>query len=339
MRQFWLFRTNLKPLEYYHKFTELQQFKEKCHDYYLIFPIWLLENDYFDEVVIWRMSDENIPDIVFKIGEKRYIQRWVKHFKEAAGCFNPPDISLFRGGFPEYDEATLLHPDKFGIKLYLGAGKRILPQYGGKYDVCLLEDERDFVTDRKCLPFYKTANPHIFHPLDTPKDYDVCWPANFTQIRYKGQDLFFNTFGGCPRLIDLKIIHCGNKKDMAIQMSKDANLSHFQSVDSVDRETLNYLLNRSKFAINFSNRNDGCPRVSTEILMSGTPLLIRKETRLLPYFKRKGVVVFNDGNLIRRAIVLLKEHEQVREELKQAIKNELSFDTINKLNIDLWKKI
>ena len=99
------------------------------------------------------------------------------------------------------------------------------------------------------------------------------------------------------------------------------------------------MLNRSKIGINFSNRKDGCPRVSTEILMSGTPLLLRKETRLLSYYKRKGVQVFPDMNLIKNAIILLAEHESKREELKQAIKNELSFDTINKLNINLWKKI
>jgi hypothetical protein len=63
MRSFWLFRPNLKTLEYYHKFTSLKTFKEQCHDYYLIFPLWLLENNYFDEVVIWRLSDKQIPDI------------------------------------------------------------------------------------------------------------------------------------------------------------------------------------------------------------------------------------------------------------------------------------
>ncbi len=338
MRSFWLFRTNLKTREYYHNFIALKTFKEQCHDYYLIFPLWLLENDYFDEVVIWRLSDENIPDIIFKIGEKRYIQRWVKNFKEAAGCFNTPEISFFRGGFPEYDEVVLERPDRFGLKLYLGAGKRIFPQHGGKYDVYLLEDELDFVSDKKCLPFYKTANPYIFKPLDLPKDYDVCWPANFTQMRYKGQELFYQTFGACPRLVDLKIIHCGNQPEVAMKMARDANLKNFKSIGSVDRNVLNEMLNRSKFAINFSNRKDGCPRVSTEILMSGTPLLLRKETRLLNYYKRKGVKTFPDINLIRNALVIMAENEKYREDLKQAIKNELSFDTINKLNINLWKK-
>jgi hypothetical protein len=337
MRKFWLFRSNLKALEYYHQYTNLDVFKQNCHDYYLIFPIWLLENDYFDEVIIWRLSDEPIPDIIFNINNKKYIQRWVKSFKDIEE--SPPDISFWRGGFPEYDEAILLHPNRFGIKLYLGAGKRILPQYGGKYDICLLEDERDFNNDLKCLPFYKTANPYIFKPLPLQKHYDICWPANFTQMKYKGQDLFYNTFGACPRLKDLKIIHCGNNQDVALQMAKDSNLSNFQTVGPVNRSALNEYLNRSKIAINFSNNQDGCPRVSTEILMSGTPLLLRDQARLLPYYKKKGVIVFSDGTLIKKALIILRDCEDIREPLFEAIKNEYSFDSINKLNINIWKKI
>ena len=48
MRSFWLFRSDIKALEYYHEYKDLQTFKSKCHDYYLLLPLWLLENDYFD---------------------------------------------------------------------------------------------------------------------------------------------------------------------------------------------------------------------------------------------------------------------------------------------------
>jgi hypothetical protein len=337
MRSFWLFRSNLKILERYHQYQDLQSFKENCHDYYLLFPIWLLEKGYFDEVIIWRLSDESIPDIIFDVNGKSYIQRWVRSFKDIQ--LPLPEISFFRGGFPEYDEAVLDRPDQFGKKLYLGAGKRLFPQYGGKYDLYLLEDEHDFVAGKKAVPFYKTANPHIFKPLNLEKEYDVCWPCNFSQMKYKGQELFFNTFGGCPRLVDLKIIHCGNNEDIAMKMAKDSNLKNFQTAGSVDRKTLNKLLNKSKFGINLSNKNDGCPRVSTEILMSGTPLLLRKETRLLTYYKRKGVMIFPDNNLIRTAINMLSECDKLREDLKSAIKNELSFDIVNMMNIKLWKKM
>ena len=58
MRNFWVFRTNLKSLEYYHKYTDLTEFINNCHDYYLLFPLWLLKNDYMDTATIWRLTDK-----------------------------------------------------------------------------------------------------------------------------------------------------------------------------------------------------------------------------------------------------------------------------------------
>ena len=92
-------------------------------------------------------------------------------------------------------------------------------------------------------------------------------------------------------------------------------------------------LNHSKFGLNFSNRLDGCPRVSTEILMSGTPLLVSEQTRLLNYYKKLGVVVLgnNYSGTIQQAFV--RYDSFVRQ-----LKNELSFDVdvINRKNVEEW---
>ena len=52
MKTFWLFRSNIRNLEYYHQYTNLDEFEKNCHDFYMLLPIWLLRNNYFDEVML-----------------------------------------------------------------------------------------------------------------------------------------------------------------------------------------------------------------------------------------------------------------------------------------------
>ena len=56
IKSMWLFRSNLRPLEYYHQFKSLEEFNEDCHDFYLMQGMWYLENGYLDEFVVWRLA-------------------------------------------------------------------------------------------------------------------------------------------------------------------------------------------------------------------------------------------------------------------------------------------
>jgi len=71
----------------------------------MLLPLWLLQNDYFDEVIIWRLSKGARPDIKFEVNGKYYIQRWVRDFKDTYD-YSKPEVSFWRGGFQEYDNAT-----------------------------------------------------------------------------------------------------------------------------------------------------------------------------------------------------------------------------------------
>jgi len=339
MKIFWLFRSNLKSLEYYHSFKTLEEFVENCHDYYMLLLIWLLKKGYIDTAVVWRLTDTPIKDINFFVNGRMFSQRWVRDFSEVYN-YPSPEYTLFRGGFPEYDKVVNEKPKHFGKKLYLGTGKRIYPQYGGQYDCYLQEDVKDFDVNKPCLPFYKTASPYIFHPLENIKvKYDICWPANFTQNRYKGQDYFMNLVGHCPKLKSLRIIHCGNKPEVGKKMAKKYNVTNIKFAGLVDRPTLNKYLNESKFGLCLSNRQDGCPRVATEILMSGTPMILRKMTRLLPYYKEPGVIGANDNNMIVKIMGGFPKWPGLKLDLHDAIKTKLSFDTICQKNIDSWKQL
>lgn len=338
MNRFWLFRSNLIPLEYYHEFKDLESFENNCHDYYMLLPLWLLKNNLVDEVIIWRLTNGYKEDIVFDIEGRKYIQRWVSNFEETTN-YPSPKISFWRGGFKEYDLATKIKPDHFGTKLYLGAGIRQYPQFGGKYDYILIEDERDVKQGYSWLPFYKTASPQIFKPLPENKIYDICWPCNFTQLKYKGQEKFMKIMSQ-SKLKNLKIAHCGNKPEIGKKLAKKYNLDNIEFLGPLTRPNLNIILNRSKLGLNFSNLKDGCPRVSTEILMSGTPLILRDSVRLLKYFRDgDSVINVNENNVTKKILGALKNYAQLKDAAELSIYSEYSFDTINKRNYNLWKKI
>jgi hypothetical protein len=334
-----MFRSNIKHLEYYHKYTTLSEFSEKCHDYYLLLPLWMVQNNHCDEAIIWRLSKNKKKDIIFDINGKKFIQRWVGDFSECTK-YSSPDISFFRGGFPEYCRATKSNPLHYGKKLYLGAGRRVVPQYGGEYDTVLIEDERDINLVQKthrCQPFFKTASDKIFRPLNLKKKYDICWPANFAQIRHKGQEDFIRLIANY-NLSSLKIVSCGNKPNVGKRLCEKYGVSNITFLGEVDRPRLNEILNLSAFGLNMSNQVDGCPRVSTEVLMSGTPLIVRDSVRLLKYYKQKGVIEINEKNFAKQIMSAFTDYDRYRTEIREAVNTHLSFEQNNKKNLKIWRR-
>ena len=334
MKRLYIFRTNLTNLESYHSINDLETFKKECWDQYLLQGLWFLENNYFNEVIIWRLSDKKIEDIIFDINGKKFIQRWVNNLNEVFKYENP-DISFFRGGFQNYDEITRKNPNFFGLKLYLAAGKRLTPKYGGVYGKILVEDELDKIQITSSIPFYKTTNPNIFKPLNLDKKYDWCIISNFTQLRYKGTDLLINEISKNSFLQSLKICHIGNKKEIGISLCKEKNVKNIEFLGSLDRTKINEILNQSKFGIVNSNNTDGNPRVITEILTSGTPLFINNRTRVLSYYTKFGVVRFNDLNLTKKIMYGFENYDKVKKELIDHLIR-FNMDIICKLNFDNW---
>lgn len=340
MKRFCLFRSNLASLEYYHEYKDLETFIKNCHDYYMLFPLWLLQKNYFDCIYIIRLQNknQNMKDIIFDVNGKKYIQAWVNDLSDVLKLPSP-DISFFRGGFEIYDKFTKKYPDFSKFKIYLGAGQRINTAWGGKYDLFLMEDDQDIKDNVGTHPFYKTASPFIFHPYqNTIVDfvYDICWPCNFTQINYKGQEFFIKAISKSEYLKTLKIVHCGNKPQIGEQLCKKYGVINITFQGTQERKNLNNFLNYSKFGLNLSNRKDGCPRVSTEILMSGTPLIIHEQTRLLSYYKHRGIIEVNGGNITIKISQAIDHHTRHKSDTLLAIKDELSFDKTNQKNIDLW---
>ena len=344
MKNFWIFRTNLTNLESYHEYNNLTDFENNLWDFYLVMGIWLLRSNNCEKVTVWRLTKTPIPDLIFSMYyvkkngkeiKKKLIQKFVKNFDE---CFNydKPDMTFFRGGFFQYGELTKKNPDFFGTKLYLGASVRRYPIYGGKYDKILVESENDM--KRNTIPFYKIGPPKIFHPLDLSKEVDICWPCNFTQQQYKGQDYFIEQVSKSKSLKKLRIVHIGNKSEIGKRLCRKYGVNNIEFFGRVDRNGVNKVLNMSKFGLVTSNVRDGCPRVSTEILASGTPLLIRKQTRLLDYYKKLDYVkVFDDDKFKHVYKEANSEYEELRQKNLEGLENELCLDNIMEMNIQLWK--
>lgn len=344
MKSFWLFRTNLKQLEYYHRYTDLDEFKQKCHDFYLLQGIWFLENDIFDEVVIWRLAPEKVSyqkEIIFEVNGKQFIQRFVDSFEK---CFDYPQpaVTFFRGGFPEYGKLTRMRPEYFGLSLYCGTGQRVQPQHGGVYDKILVEDDRDL--GKGAIPFYKTANQQIFKPSKNKEllkifgpEIDICWPCNFSQLSYKGQEFFIREVGRSDYLKALKILHVGNKPEVGRKLCKKYGVSNIEFAGHVSRPDLNALLNYSKLGLVTSNLNDGCPRIITEIMCAGIPLLLRDITRALYYYIR-GTFSFTDKDIEAWVKSALGSCGEVRREARKTL-TRLSMTNICNRNLAQWGMI
>lgn len=336
-RSFWIFRTNLKNLEYYHNYKDLSTFKDNTHDFYLLQGLWFLENNIFDDVIVWRLSPkQGYENIIFDINGKKFTQKFVNDFSDCFKEKNKPIITYFRGGFREYDQLIIKNKKFFGISLYLGAGKRIYPQYGGKYDKILIEDERDNHEKLNCIPFYKTTNYNIFKPLDLNPIYDMCIISNFSQIKYKGTKKLIQEIANNKFLKKLKICHIGNNKEIGIEICKKNNVTNIEFLGYLTRNEINDILNKSKISIINSNRDDGCPRVITEIITSGTVLLINEETRLLKYYRETpGVITFNNLNFLEKIKYSIENYKNLKDQLLQNI-NKFNIDIICEKNLNLW---
>jgi hypothetical protein len=332
--RFWLFRTNLKEYEYYHQYNNLETFKNNCHDFYLMQCIYFLENKMFDEIMIWRLGKKN-EDIIFDVNGRKFIQKFVKNFNE---CFKypKPQVTFFRGGFPEYCALTKANPSFFGKKLYLGAGVRSTPIYNGIYDIILVETEKDFNKSYPALflPFFKTVNKKIFYPKDLEKKFDIIFPANFTQIKYKGQEDFISKINRSEYLKSLKIAHIGNQPNIGKKLCQDYKVSNITFMGYMSRIQLNDLINQSKIGIVNSNNLDGCPRVITEILGTGIPLIINRATKLLDYYKSDGgAMVYYD--LEQQIKDILNDYD-IFKELSMNFLKKITMKKICDLNYQLW---
>jgi len=199
-----------------------------------------------------------------------FTERWVNNFKKHKTNF-VPDIIFCRGGFMEYH--TVLNRFPNAIKIYYGAGRRFLPQKGFyNYDIILQDSEEQKEICQRKFPnaltslFKKPAADNIFYPRDVEKQYDVCFPANGSQV-FKGHKFVYSTV---PK--DINVLNLGNNS----KFKKPNNVTSKR----VQRTEMAKHISMCKVGIVAVKGNiDSCPRVIPEMLACGIPIVVLDQVR------------------------------------------------------------
>ncbi len=233
-----------------------------------------------------------------------FVERWIRDFSKYKTTFNP-NIIFCRGGFPEYHTILKRFPDAF--KIYYGAGIRFLPQKGfTDYDLVLVDS---FWQKQQCLKqfpklrcelFIKPAPDNIFKPVDTKKEYDICFLAD-GRTKRKGHDFVYSTLPSY-----YKVLHLGSPYRW---YQKPSNVESHRVLKS----QLPRYISKCKVGIVTSTMNSGggldsCPRVLPEMLACDLPLVVLDETL---FWKEKYItpqtgVIANRSNFWEKVDYVLK---------------------------------
>lgn len=188
------------------------------------------------------------------------------------------DVTVFsRGGFPW--QAEILRSMPLAVKMRYGAGKRYMPEPDIDYTVVFVDNDRQRVEviasgcEASVNLLIKPAALH-FVPAPVRKEFDVCYIANGEQADMKNVEWVYNTVPP-----DLKVLHLGYKS--IYHAPKNVTL---RRVDRIDMPTE---ISRCRVGVvPYAKRleNDSCPRVLSEMLSCGLPIIINTE---MDYWKEK----------------------------------------------------
>ena len=169
-----------------------------------------------------------------------------------------PDVIFARGGFPQYLHVLKRFPEAF--KIYYGAGTRTRPQDDVKYDMILVDDERD-----EGRLWAKPAASQ-FYPRNTTKDFDICYIANKQQSEIKRIEWVYRTV---PK--DLKMLHLGYIPSFPAPQ----NVTRMR----VDRRQMPWEISRCRVGICPYKSYDSGPRALSEMVACELPVVTLTDTR------------------------------------------------------------
>jgi len=201
-----------------------------------------------------------------------FTERWTPSFKGPLPKYEP-DVIFCRGGFPEYHHVLAQFPKAY--KIYYGAGRRYLPQKGFyDYDLILQDSPGQLEKCKKLFPkiksslFIKPAADNLFrHQVGIEKKYDICFPANGKQWRFKGHKFVFET---CPK--DLSVYNIGNASKLPVP----SNVTQKRFL----RPQVAAEMQKCRVGIVCSGADiDSCPRVIPEMLACNLPVVVLNTTR------------------------------------------------------------
>jgi hypothetical protein len=170
----------------------------------------------------------------------------------------PKNVShvFARGGFDFY--LPILKKLKSAYIIRYGAGKRLMPEKGIKYNLILVDSEKQKKKVLKKFPkanvqiFFKPAANH-FKPMDIPKKYDVGFVAAIPEDRRKQVTWVYKTL---PK--GLKVLQIGHRPKFKVP--KNVTVKHVKS------NKMPKLINQCRTIICPYTEDDSGPRIISEAM-------------------------------------------------------------------------
>lgn len=255
----------------------------KCDDVWSNFLYAMLDKNDYGE--IWYY---NGPYREHKLASN-LMERWIPNFETYTNNI-VFDFVFCRGGFTTYHPVLKRFPN--AIKIYYGAGHRFLPQPGFfDYDIILQDSPEQVEICKEKFPeilitlFIKPAADNIFYPIECKKEHDVCFPANAAQA-FKGHKFIYSTV---PK--DIKLLNLGNNPH---DYRYPENVTSYR----VLRKDMAKEMAKCKVGVVATQSHiDSCPRVISEILACGIPIVVLDGTR---FWKEKYIISRVTGELTNR---------------------------------------
>jgi hypothetical protein len=175
-----------------------------------------------------------------------------------------PDVIVARGGFREY--VGILARHRKAKKFYYGAGKRMVPADGIKYDGILCDSPEQKAELEARFPdtdihlFIKPAADNVFFPMDVEKEHDACYVAVLPEDKRKKAGWVYKTV---PE--DIRVLQLGH-------YPKGKPPSNVK-VKQVGREQMCKRINQCIVGIVPYTEEDSCPRIIPEMLACGIPVV------------------------------------------------------------------
>lgn len=225
---------------------------EECTDMWTHLFAGLVQEDDFGKILY---SNGNRVTIY----RYNFIENWVKSFSKINFELFIPNIIVARGGFKEYVPVLKRYPR--AKKIYYGANHGCIPKDGIKYDLILCDNEAQVA---KCEAhglkgglFIKPAAPQ-FKPLGLVKKYDVGFSAIWPRDKRKNVRWVHKTVPS-----DLKVLQMGNA----------CNAPDNVFVKRIKHNRMVRAINKCKVIIAPYTSEDSCPRIISEALACGAPVV------------------------------------------------------------------
>ena len=224
--------------------------------------------DTWEQLAFWMTEPQDMAKVMYWGGSRKvyyadnFSVHWIHDFKNYKG--KEPDVIIARGGFNEYIPILKQFPKAF--KVWYGANHGVVPRDNIKYDLVLCDSyaqkENAEKHGYKAELFIKPA-PLQFCPQDVPKKYDCLLAAVWPKDERKNVRWVYKT---APK--NIKILQVGHSANMKIP--KNVVIKY------IEKDRMATAISKCKVVIAPYKSADSCPRIISEALACGVPVVALK---------------------------------------------------------------